>query len=214
MKRKNTLYFNLNFCILKRKSNNHSFFGFQYPFQNRKSSYQIRTRTHHKPGRAKLFYIWREALQQTTASDEESSHSSGPDSATAADEADLIEGIDHSSDIIYNVGKEEEEEEEERMEVSCCPGTPARGRGTDRPPARRRCSSRSTSERSGPEALPTAGWKTEKEPDSLPSLPHFLPKRRPGVQPPLSEYVDSPSPSDPSKYLDQETIKILFDSTQ
>ncbi|XP_054866429.1 uncharacterized protein LOC129348874 [Amphiprion ocellaris] len=112
MKRKNALYFNFNFCILKRKSNNHAFFVFQYPFQNGKSNYQIRTRTHHKPGRAKLFYIWREALQQTTASDEESSHSSGLDSATSADEADLIEGIDHSSDIIYYVGKEEDEEEE------------------------------------------------------------------------------------------------------
>ena len=123
--------------------------------------------------------------------------------------AQLTYHVTFSVCSIYNVGKEEEEEEE-RMEVSCCPGTPARGRGTDRPPARRRCSSRSTSERSGPEALPTAGWKTEKEPDSLPSLPHFLPKRRPGVQPPLSEYVDSPSPSDLSKYLDQETIKILF----
>uniref|UniRef100_A0A3P8TI13 PSMC3 interacting protein n=1 Tax=Amphiprion percula TaxID=161767 RepID=A0A3P8TI13_AMPPE len=45
MKRKNALYFNFNFCILKRKSNNHSFFVFQYPFQNGKSNYQIRTRT-------------------------------------------------------------------------------------------------------------------------------------------------------------------------
>uniref|UniRef100_A0A3Q1B481 PiggyBac transposable element-derived protein domain-containing protein n=1 Tax=Amphiprion ocellaris TaxID=80972 RepID=A0A3Q1B481_AMPOC len=110
-------------------------------------------------GRAKRFYTLAEALELITASDEESRHSSEPDSATS-------------------------------------------------------CSSCSTSVRSRPEALPIAGWKTEEEPDSLPSLPHFLPKRRPGVQPPLSEKVDSPSPSDLFKiYLDQAAIKNLCANT-
>lgn len=98
------------------------------------------------------------------------------------------------------------------MEVSWSPGTPTRGRGRDRDraPAGEAASSRSTSGRSGPETLPTAGWKTENSPDSLPSLLCFMLKRRPGVQPPLSDYVDSPSQSDLSKYLDQASIKILF----
>lgn len=61
----------------------------------------------------------------------------------------------------------------------------------------------------------SGGWKTEKDPDHLPQPPQlFLPKRKPGVQPPLSTSVDIPTPTELFKmYFDQSTIKTLCDNT-
>ncbi|KAL7394754.1 hypothetical protein ABVT39_003465 [Epinephelus coioides] len=52
-----------------------------------------------QPGRAKRLFSRREAFKRITASDEDSLHSSGPDSADSGDEADFIEGRDPSYDI-------------------------------------------------------------------------------------------------------------------
>ncbi len=81
---------------------------------------------------------------------------------------------------------------------------------------------RSRSERSGGKGctLATApnqsgGWKTEKDPDHLPQFTHpFLPKRKPGVQPPLSTSVDNPTPIELFKmYFDKSAIKTLCSNT-
>ena len=58
-------------------------------------------------------------------------------------------------------------------------------------------------------------WKTEKRPDNLPHVPpHFLPKRMPGVQPPLSVHVDNPSPSELFRmYFDWAAVKTLCANT-
>lgn len=76
--------------------------------------------------------------------------------------------------------------------------------------------SRSTCKRSRSQTLSgDAGWKSEQEPDNMPHTPpHFLPKRRPGVQPPLSEYVDNPSPSELFRmYFDTAAVKTLCANT-
>ncbi|XP_030586306.1 piggyBac transposable element-derived protein 4-like [Archocentrus centrarchus] len=165
-----------------------------------------------KPGPAKRYSV-HEALALITAPDEDgaSVHSSGPDSADSGDEADFLEGLDPCHDIVADV----EEEIFDGSSSTEPPCTVEGGRGRDRsrrsrPPAKR--GNRSRSERLSGDV---AAWKNETEPDSLPRpLPHFLPKRRPGVQPPLSEFVDSPAPSELFKqFFDQAAIKTLCVNT-
>ncbi|XP_017288883.1 piggyBac transposable element-derived protein 4 isoform X2 [Kryptolebias marmoratus] len=153
-----------------------------------------------KPKRARR-NISSEANELTPAPDEDefSDHSSGPDSADSGDEADFIQGIDPTQDIVDDV-------KEEETEVSCSPEascTPRRGRPRGK---------RSRSETLSGDV---AGWKSEKEPDSLPHPPlHFLPKRKPGVQPPLSRHATSPSPSELfMMYFDQAAVQTLCDNT-
>ncbi|XP_040912821.1 piggyBac transposable element-derived protein 4-like [Toxotes jaculatrix] len=165
------------------------------------------------PRRAERRYTWQEAFELITASDEDgaiSAGSSGPDSADSEDEANFIDGIDPAHDIVDEVGNGDED-----SEASCAteaPCTPERGRGRGRslPPAK-------TGNRPGSEAFPgdVAGWKTAQEPDSLPHAPlHFLPRRRPGVQPPLTEYVDIPSPSELfGVYFDRAAVKTICANT-
>ncbi|ROI62454.1 Chimeric ERCC6-PGBD3 protein [Anabarilius grahami] len=55
-------------------------------------------------------------------------------------------------------------------------------------------------------------WKTEAEPDILPNVPRFTPKRMPGVQPPL--IFGKMSPLDIfSQYFDDKVLKILCENT-
>ncbi|XP_049428872.1 uncharacterized protein LOC125886588 isoform X1 [Epinephelus fuscoguttatus] len=155
-----------------------------------------------QPGREKRLFSWRKAFKLITASDEDSLHSSGLDSANSGDDADLIQGRDPSYDIV------DDDDEEEVGVSSLCTPEGGRGGGRSRSPANR--GSRS-------ETLPgdAPGWRTKKEPDILPHpLPHFLPKRRTGVQPPLSQYVDNPSPSELLRmYFHQAAIKTLCANT-
>uniref|UniRef100_A0A3Q0R7S0 PiggyBac transposable element-derived protein domain-containing protein n=1 Tax=Amphilophus citrinellus TaxID=61819 RepID=A0A3Q0R7S0_AMPCI len=105
--------------------------------------------------------------------DEVSIHSSGPDCADSGNEADFMEGIDlwhdvyvHIHEILFVF------ELEERLLLYS--GGRERERGS----------------RSETPSGDASAWKSEKEPDSMPKSPlHFLPKRRPGIQPPLSEYL-------------------------
>lgn len=145
-----------------------------------------------QPESAKQPVSWRELFEQCPVSDEGSFASSDPDSADSADEADFLEERDPSFDTVDDV-------EEEEMEGR-------RGRGRGRGGGRVRS-----------ESLPgdEAGWKTEKEPDSMPHPPQrFIPKRKPGVQPPLSQCVDNPSPSELFRmYFDRAAIKTLCANT-
>ncbi|XP_041663369.1 piggyBac transposable element-derived protein 4-like [Cheilinus undulatus] len=152
-----------------------------------------------------------------------SDHSPGPDSADSGDEADFIEGVDPSQDVLDDVEEETEEscssqasqdivDVEEETEASCssqAPTTLEGGCGTGRGP--------STAKRSRSETLPddVAGWRTADEPDILPHPPSlFLPKRRPGLQPSLAQNVDNPSPAELFRlYFDQATIKTLCANT-
>ncbi|XP_049912472.1 uncharacterized protein LOC126397608 isoform X2 [Epinephelus moara] len=208
-----------------------------------------------QPGRANRLFSWCEAFELITVSEEDSVHSSGPDSADSGDEADFIEGRDPSYDIVDDDDDEEEvgvsspcipeggtgrgrgrgrrggrrqspsnrgsrvddDDDEEEVGVSS-PCIPEGGRGRGRGRGRRGGRSRSPVNRgSRSETLPddAAGWRTEQEPDILPHpLPHFLPRRRPGVQPPLLQYVDNPSPSELFEmYFDRAAIKTLCSNT-
>ncbi|XP_049912471.1 uncharacterized protein LOC126397608 isoform X1 [Epinephelus moara] len=248
-----------------------------------------------QPGRANRLFSWCEAFELITVSEEDSVHSSGPDSADSGDEADFIEGRDPSYDIVDDDDDEEEvgvsspcipeggtgrgrgrgrrggrrqspsnrgsrvddDDDEEEVGVSSpciqeggrgrgrrggrrqspsnrgsrvdddddeeevgvsSPCIPEGGRGRGRGRGRRGGRSRSPVNRgSRSETLPddAAGWRTEQEPDILPHpLPHFLPRRRPGVQPPLLQYVDNPSPSELFEmYFDRAAIKTLCSNT-
>ncbi|MEQ2291848.1 hypothetical protein AMECASPLE_017083 [Ameca splendens] len=69
----------------------------------------------------------------------DSVHSPGLDSADRGDEADFIDGIDPSHDIV--------DDEEEKEQPSCSPEAPSsleRGRGRSQPSGNRSCSSRFT----------------------------------------------------------------------
>ncbi len=95
-----------------------------------------------------------------------------------------------------------------------------RGRGYGRRANIRAYRSRSQRSRGKGCTLETApnhsgGWKTEKDPDHLPQYTHpFLPKRKPGVQPPLSTSVDNPTPIELFKmYFDKSAIKTLCSNT-
>ncbi len=95
-----------------------------------------------------------------------------------------------------------------------------RGRGYGRRANIRAYRSRSQRSRSKGCTLETApnhsgGWKTEKDPDHLPQSTHpFLPKRKPGVQPPLSTSVDNPTPIELFKmYFDKSAINTLCSNT-
>ncbi|XP_047225332.1 uncharacterized protein LOC124870586 [Girardinichthys multiradiatus] len=167
-----------------------------------------------KAGRTKLFYTSLKALEHITTPDEDAElvHSSGLDSADSEDEAEFIEGTDPSHDVV--------DDEEEEEDTSCSPEAPCaleRGRGRSQPSTNRSCSSRSTGKHSRSETLPgdVARWRCETDPDNLPHpSPHFLPKRQPGLQPPLAQYVDIPSPSELfKKYFYQDTIKTLCANT-
>ncbi len=95
-----------------------------------------------------------------------------------------------------------------------------RGRGYGRRANIRAYRSRSQRSRGKGCTLETApnhsgGWKTEKDPEHLPQPTHpFLPKRKPGVQPPLSTSVDNPTPIELFKmYFDKSAIKTLCSNT-
>ncbi|MED6243272.1 hypothetical protein ATANTOWER_017637 [Ataeniobius toweri] len=82
--------------------------------------------------RAKRYFISLEALELITTPYEggDSVHSSGLDSADSGDEADFIDGIDPSHDIV--------DDDEEEEDTSCSPEAPSalergRGRGRSQP---------------------------------------------------------------------------------
>jgi len=89
----------------------------------------------------------------------------------------------------------------------------ARGRGRGRGVARQYPVSPRHQSRSPVRPQLTEAWKTEHDPDNnVPRLPHFCPKRVPGVQAPL----DSGEP-DPleifSNFFDAEVLNILCVNT-
>ncbi|XP_016521942.1 piggyBac transposable element-derived protein 4-like [Poecilia formosa] len=168
-----------------------------------------------------------EALGLTPAADDEnelSMDSSDPDSADSEDEAEFLEGIDPLQDEgddveekedEVNEEKDEEEKKDEEGEDTIVPSVVAEGKGRNgsrKSPFKANKRKRSRSET---HSSYNGRWKTEKEPDHLPRPPlHFLPKRKPGVQPPLSYSKSNPCPSEIFKmYFDQTTIKILCVNT-
>ncbi|XP_050959327.1 uncharacterized protein LOC127160714 [Labeo rohita] len=111
------------------------------------------------------------------------------------DEANFFEEIDPSQGTAEDVS---EPSEPPCTSVSSVPVH--RGRGYGRRTNTRGYRSRSQRSRGNGRTLETApnnsgGWKTENDPDHLPQSPHlFLPKRKPGVQPPLSTSPDNLTP--------------------
>ncbi|XP_049421795.1 UDP-N-acetylglucosamine transferase subunit ALG14 homolog isoform X1 [Epinephelus fuscoguttatus] len=86
-----------------------------------------------QPGRANRLFSWCEAFELITVSEEDSVHSSDPDSADSGDEADFIEGRDPSYDIV-----DDDDDEEVGVSSPCIPeGGTGRGRGRGRRGGRR-----------------------------------------------------------------------------
>uniref|UniRef100_A0A3Q2ZSM9 PiggyBac transposable element-derived protein domain-containing protein n=1 Tax=Kryptolebias marmoratus TaxID=37003 RepID=A0A3Q2ZSM9_KRYMA len=125
----------------------------------------------------------------------EEGDSSDPDTADS-DEEEKEDELNEDDD---------DEDDNDNVVVDASRG---RKRSREGPANKRKC------KRSEIHASTQVSWKTEKEPDNLPHPPlHFHPKRKPGVQPPLSN-IDIPSPSELFKlYFDQAAIKTICANT-
>ncbi|XP_008415172.1 piggyBac transposable element-derived protein 4-like [Poecilia reticulata] len=179
-----------------------------------------------KPRRDKKLSSFCEALGLTAADhddNEVSTDSSDPDFADSGDEADFLEGIDplHEDEGDYveekkvKVKEEKDDVEQKDDKDAIVRSVVAGGKGRKRSRKSRFKLSKKKRSRSETHSSYNGRWKTEKEPDHMPRPPlHFFPKRKPGVQPPLSYSKSNPSPSELFKmYFDQTTIKILCVNT-